>query len=319
MSIELVKEVLYNCPNDLDGTARLLLLVLAEMAQDKDRRDSRGRLIPARTCWPKQEQLMKLTGIKSARGLELVYERLGRLGLDPRVPLGTDKTGRPIYANRGVKATTFKVPVMPSALDKGRIEVRALHEKGRTEVRAFSEKGRTAVPERANSSSRKGEPEFAPNHKEPQVTLPPTPKPDRTDRAPSSGNRGGEDDLILQELTDRGLGPDEARAVLDYARSDPETVSPRKRLQQSTYLTKCRASVKADRARSYSAGARCLDHPAEVATNCRSCNADVKVGERDRRFIGKHQPQCSKCLDPLIGYPDLANTCHDCADTVVPA
>ena len=39
-------------------------------------------------------------------------------------------------------------------------------------------------------------------------------------------------------------------------------------------------------------GPACEDHPEEQATNCRCCQADVKVGQRPATHIGKHyQPE----------------------------
>lgn len=289
MSIELVKEVLERSPDGLDSTARLLLVVLAEKSQDRDRKDDRGRTIPARTCWPSQSDLMQLTGIKSAKGLEVAFERLRKFGLDPRISLGSDKNGRPIFAHRG-RASSFRVPVMngtPSPADEkgrttvraideeGRTTVRSLDEKGRTVVSASDEKGRTTVPKRANPSPRKGESRFAPNHKEPEVALPPTPQPKRNLVHAAARGREGEKALILQDLATAGLDVDEAQAVLEYAIHDEDTkLSKRGRLKQPGYLTHCREAVKTQRRNAFEAGPKCENHPWAVATNCGPCAAD---------------------------------------------
>lgn len=62
------------------------------------------------------------------------------------------------------------------------------------------------------------------------------------------------------------------------------------------------------------AGARCEDHPTEPATKCRSCKGDVNCGDREPRFIGRHQPRCSLCDEALIGHPPGATTCHGCTE-----
>lgn len=312
MSIELVKEVLYNCPEELDGTARLLLVVLAEMSQNKDRRQDDGKLIPARTCFPSQETLMKRTGIKTSAGLRSVYAKLAKFGLDPRVVTGVDRNGRDVYAFNGHK-TNFRVP----ELSEGETPVAPSEDEGETSLAPSPDKGVTTVSERSNHGFRKAQPQLPPNRKEPEGTLPPSLHGGGLSHTRAT-KQTGEEILILQNLAARGLGRDEAQAVLEYAQQDSETVVPRKRLDLPAYLSECRRAVKASQARVYEAGTKCEDHPTETGTNCRSCKADVKCGQRDPRLIGKHQPACSDCFEPLVKSREGATNCDTCA-VAVPA
>lgn len=322
MSIELVKEVLHNSPDGLDGTARLLLVVLAEMAQDRDRREH-GKLIPARTCWPSQSLLMQRAGITSVRGLKLVYERLAKHGLDPRIQIGIDKNGRAVYAWHGT-ATSFRVPVMGRGSNQvafadvqGGTVIPPSQAEGGTVIPPSQAEGGTVVPRRENSGSANEELQFPPNHKEPEVTFPPTPQPDRTVSRPSAGRQDGKENLILQDLASRGLDVDESRAVLEHAKQDQTTTtSIRGRLKQPAYIAQCRQAVKDARAKTYHAGPKCADHPTETAANCPSCKGDVNCADREFRFIGMRQPRCSLCDDPLIGYSDGITICRTCTEAV---
>ncbi|MFC3300203.1 Uncharacterised protein [Arthrobacter agilis] len=143
----------------------------------------------------------------------------------------------------------------------------------------------------------------------------PVSPPNRNVSRASADKREGEEALILKDLAGAGLDDDEANSVLSHALDDSTTTTtPRRRLQLPAYLAHCRDAVKAQRRSVFEAGAKCEDHPTEAAANCRSCQADRKVGERDLRYVGKHQPQCSVCLAPLVGYPTGARTCNGCAE-----
>lgn len=142
-----------------------------------------------------------------------------------------------------------------------------------------------------------------------------TSQPERNLSRASAEKREGEEALILKDLAGAGLDADEAKAVLAHALDDSTTTTtPHRRLQLPAYLAHCREAVKAQRRSAFEAGAKCEDHPTEAAANCRSCQADRKVGERDLRYIGKRQPQCSVCLTPLVGYPAGARTCNGCTE-----
>lgn len=100
MAYDLVKEVLDHAPADLDPTARLVLVCIAEEC----RGGSRMRDIPA-------EDICRRAGIEP-RGLRHVCDRLKAAGLEVRVALGIDKRQRPVYALTG-KVCRWILPPMP--------------------------------------------------------------------------------------------------------------------------------------------------------------------------------------------------------------
>jgi hypothetical protein len=109
MSNRLFDEVRDYTPNDLTTAELLLLLCVAHRAQDEDRLDAEGKLIPAR-CWsPGMQELARLMRM-TERGVGSVLRRLEhRRGFRVRVPFTTDKFGRPVYATKG-HSTVYRVP-----------------------------------------------------------------------------------------------------------------------------------------------------------------------------------------------------------------
>jgi len=97
---QLVAEVLDHAPAGLDPAAVLLLLALAE--------DTRSvgeiREIPTET-------LCRRTRVDS-RGLRHIVDRLRRAGIEVRVPIGTDRRGKPLYAVPG-RAPQWVLPPLP--------------------------------------------------------------------------------------------------------------------------------------------------------------------------------------------------------------
>lgn len=118
MSVRLITEVRDHAPPDLTAGERLLLVWIAEQARDEPRRLENGQLIPARTCFPGNEALARWCGV-SERGLRQIFDRLARRGMEVRMPQGTDRRGRPIYATKGLRPllrlpTLGGTPVPPS-------------------------------------------------------------------------------------------------------------------------------------------------------------------------------------------------------------
>lgn len=143
MSIRLIVEVLDHAPADLTSQERLVLVVLAEGARDH-----------TRTCWPGMDLLAHRTGL-DASNVRRALDRLTRRGYALRVPLGTDKHGRPVYAYRG-HATAYRVP---------ELERRAL-------PHAFTpEKGARCDTERRAQSDLKARDVRTPSPQEPSGTL----------------------------------------------------------------------------------------------------------------------------------------------------
>lgn len=97
MGYPLFREVKQHAPADLDTGELALLLILADEANDE-----------TRECFPGMDELcahMRMT----ADGIGRILQRLAKHGIDVRVPVGKDKTGRLLYAVKGVR-TTYRLP-----------------------------------------------------------------------------------------------------------------------------------------------------------------------------------------------------------------
>lgn len=97
-------EVLDHSPADLTPVDRLLLLAIAEKANDVTREGFPG--------WELLAHRMGWTGGKDGgrNAVSTALTRLAERGVDVRVPVTTDKHGRPVYAVRG-RRTTYRIPV----------------------------------------------------------------------------------------------------------------------------------------------------------------------------------------------------------------
>lgn len=104
MGIRLVVEVLDHAPADLTPAERLVLVVIAEQANDDTRLGYAKKL--------SVELISKRTGIKP-KSLSELFRRLARRQppLEVRVAVGIGKDGRPVFAHEGTR-TTFCVPVL---------------------------------------------------------------------------------------------------------------------------------------------------------------------------------------------------------------
>src|SRR5690606_6665642 len=100
MGYELYRHVLNHAPAELDPTARAVLAVIADDANER----TRISRIP-------MDLLMHRSGV-GRDALKKVFQRLSRAGYEIRIPVGTDAGGRPIYAMR-VRATQYRIPVFP--------------------------------------------------------------------------------------------------------------------------------------------------------------------------------------------------------------
>lgn len=101
MGIKLYVEVLDHAPAELTSNERLLLLVLAEKANDQTRK----------AVWPNPDRLLHRLGM-SEDGLRKVCQKLAARGYEVRIPVGTNKAGSPVYAYKG-RAVDYRVPVFP--------------------------------------------------------------------------------------------------------------------------------------------------------------------------------------------------------------
>jgi hypothetical protein len=100
VSIRLIVEILDHAPPDLSLAERLVLIVIAEEANDATRRG-----------WPPLEVIADRAGL-DVRGAESALRRLRQRGYDIRVALKVGKDGRPVYAWRG-RSVTYSMPRFP--------------------------------------------------------------------------------------------------------------------------------------------------------------------------------------------------------------
>lgn len=101
MGYQLYRHCLDHAPADLDPTARLVLLAIADDANEQTRVSSYLG--------------MDLLCHRIGRGPETVkkaLQRLAKLGYELRQPIGTDKSGRPVYA-KTEHHSVYRVPVFP--------------------------------------------------------------------------------------------------------------------------------------------------------------------------------------------------------------
>jgi len=87
-----------------------ILLVIAERAHDKTREMWRHR-IDDHSLYERIKRAARL----SDAGLSKALQRLAKRGLECRVPIGTDKRGRPVYAARG-RSMAFRLPELPASV-----------------------------------------------------------------------------------------------------------------------------------------------------------------------------------------------------------
>lgn len=135
MGIRLIIEALDFAPEDATPAERLLLVALAEKACDESRR-----------CiyWSRSENprdvLRRRMGV-SESGVQKTLARLTKRGLDPRVPLTTDKHGRPVYAFEG-RASEYVMPVLRADLLGNPLEDESQHHSAATEHEEAAPEGR---------------------------------------------------------------------------------------------------------------------------------------------------------------------------------
>jgi hypothetical protein len=154
MGFRTVDDVLDNAPEDLTPAERLVLVVLAGYADDGNRE-----------CWPGRDHLIRRTGLKED-SLRKVFQRLAKRGLDPRVPIGTDKSGRLVFAYEGAR-TKYRVPKFAT---EWRDDNPATDPEAGSASPLSSLRGGTTVPQRRESDPSEAGPPSRPNHQEPSRT-----------------------------------------------------------------------------------------------------------------------------------------------------
>lgn len=206
MGIRLVVEVLDHAPPALGQGDVLMLVAIAESANDHTREG-----------WPGMDLLAQRTRI-AVRSVRRTLTRLEAAGLIARVAVGTDRNGAPIYAHRGhatvyrierlaaVEPTPLPVPADPDDTPQRgtpRSPIPAI--KGDATVRHLRGKGGPTGPERGTARSGKGDPAVPPSLKEPSRN------PQPSGRAPEE--RGAVIDALL-ERTGRTIPEEQADRVI---------------------------------------------------------------------------------------------------------
>jgi len=150
VSIRLVVEVLDYAPEDLTPAERLVLVVLAEDANDGTREG-----------WPGMDKISRRTGLQPD-SVRRVFQRLAKRGLEVRVPIGKDKRGRLVFAHEGAK-TTYRIPrFTPERRDQG-----PSTEAG-PQSHHSSARGGTLVPQRRDAGPSEAGPQSRPSPQSPQ-------------------------------------------------------------------------------------------------------------------------------------------------------
>lgn len=164
MGVRLIREVLANAPEGLDPACRFVLVVLAESARDSTRR-----------AYPGMSELVRLTGM-SESSLGRVFRELAAWGLEVRVQIGTDRSGRPLFAARGHQ-TTYRIP----SIADGKAPERSSTAKGFRTGKPLNgedlsgEKGPQIRTERSSESPRKVLNGEGPSRQGPTVPFPSIP------------------------------------------------------------------------------------------------------------------------------------------------
>lgn len=98
MSIKLMVEVIDHGPAELTAQERWLLVCLAERANDE-----------TREAWPGHKDLLRRMRVCDWDGVAKVLRSLAAKGYEVRVPITTDRRGRPVYAASGHRSV-YRIP-----------------------------------------------------------------------------------------------------------------------------------------------------------------------------------------------------------------
>lgn len=303
MSYALVNEVRDFAPLKLTPAEYLILRHIADAAQDQDRPDVGGRLLPARQCFAGSDRLAWDLRMEPP-AIQKALQRLAGRGLECRVKIGEDKNGKPVYAVPG-RPRYFRLPDLESwAREHGQLPMPGRG--GNKFPSNDEESGKGFPPNDENGGNRflarreqvSGEVGTGShqNHKEPEVNLPPTPQASNRRARVRELVRTGEERNLIAIVTGQGFGRDDAEAIVTYAKTDGKTHhSLHGRLKAPGETQRIHQEIQAEkksaRRRQLEAGPKCEDHPEQPAEICTSCAGDIKAGQRDARYRGKRQPE----------------------------
>lgn len=105
MGFPLYREVMEHAPGKLGMAEMLLLLVIADDANDR-----------TRLSFATRDKLIRRMRVTEWDTVQKILNRLGKQGLELRVPIGVDKHGRPFYARAGMRST-YRIPEFASRGD----------------------------------------------------------------------------------------------------------------------------------------------------------------------------------------------------------
>lgn len=186
MGYELYRHVLNHAPGDLDAAARLVLAVIADDANEKTRRSYLG-----------MDLLSHRTGLLPD-SVGKALRRLAKAGIEIRVPVGTDKKGRPVFAMRGHR-TVYLIPVFPE---------RFMAPKGCPESDLSKEE---SPDERQAKETRKAGPQGAKAGREAAKPGPQADPPPQSPQSPHSFNPQTDTDTLFPEPDDNTTKDDMAK------------------------------------------------------------------------------------------------------------
>lgn len=96
---------------DLTAAERIVLLIIAERANEKTREMWRHRGDDVTLS----ERIRQAAGLENEASLSKVLKKLASRGLEVRIPISVAKNGRPVFSCRG-RATRFHVPTLPASV-----------------------------------------------------------------------------------------------------------------------------------------------------------------------------------------------------------
>lgn len=116
----------------MPASDRLVLMIIAERAHKGSRRMlwHRGDRRDDGTKITLTETLQIRTGL-GKRGLSEALQRLAARGIEVRVQIDTDKSGRPVFARRG-HAVDYHLPPLPASVELPPAPVRSRSDRNQT-------------------------------------------------------------------------------------------------------------------------------------------------------------------------------------------
>jgi hypothetical protein len=199
MGIKRVVEVLLHAPADLTPAERMVLMAIGENVRDGD---------PKRMTWPdfNMHVLAERSGLTGTGTLKAALQRLGKRGLEVRVPIMSDRNGRPVFALPG-KQCRYRFPVL---------------NEGENTVSPSEAEGENTVSPGENTVSPMGRTQS----RQERTGSPPTPHPS----TPPPSKRAEGDTAAPSELAEERQQQDEAVAeAVQFLENLPApwTVGPR--------------------------------------------------------------------------------------------